>query len=329
MVKEKSYLKLNGKELEFTEDTEFNLLVDGIVKSLIRAEETRPGVAKFLSSITEFSEEDYLNAEFSGGEFIKQKSNEKGKVSDVLITLDKHTKVIFESNGQMSDNQTRKNSSYAFSVVVTSTKIGQLENAKIILINFDKENIYQTEKCILEFKLRAEEGIVENDLYTSIHIILANKDKIDYNNPKEREVAKMIGILTSRNLKELKQVVKGDKDYMGFVKKTEELFNNENFLAYYQSEEMEEWLREDFKRTGIRIGREEGRKEGREEGREEGRKEGRKEGREEGHKEGREEGSKQKEIQLVQSMYKNGMKIEEIAKVSELSEEEVQKIIEE
>ena len=129
MVKEKSYLKLNGKELEFTEDTEFNLLVDGIVKSLIRAEETRPGVAKFLSSITEFSEEDYLNAEFSGGEFIKQKSNEKGKVSDVLITLDKHTKVIFESNGQMSDNQTRKNSSYAFSVVVTSTKIGQLENA--------------------------------------------------------------------------------------------------------------------------------------------------------------------------------------------------------
>ena len=139
----------------------------------------------------------------------------------------------------------------------------------------------------------------------------------------------MIGILTSRNLKELKEVVKGDKDYMGFVKKTEELFNNENFLAYYQSEEMEEWLREDFKRTGIRIGREEGRKEGREEGREEGRKEGRKEGREEGHKEGREEGSKQKEIQLVQSMYKNGMKIEEIAKVSELSEEEVQKIIEE
>ena len=123
----------------------------------------------------------------------------------------------------------------------------------------------------------------------------------------------MIGILTSRNLKELKEVVKGDKDYMGFVKKTEELFNNENFLAYYQSEEMEEWLREDFKRTGIRIGREEGRKEGREEG----------------HKEGREEGSKQKEIQLVQSMYKNGMKIEEIAKVSELSEEEVQKIIEE
>ena len=118
----------------------------------------------------------------------------------------------------------------------------------------------------------------------------------------------MIGILTSRNLKELKQVVKGDKDYMGFVKKTEELFNNENFLAYYQSEEMEEWLREDFKRTGIRIGREEGR--------------------EEGHKEGREEGSKQKEIQLVQSMYKNGMKVKEIAKISQLSEEDVQKISE-
>ena len=110
----------------------------------------------------------------------------------------------------------------------------------------------------------------------------------------------MIGILTSRNLKELKEVVKGDKDYMGFVKKTEELFNNENFLAYYQSEEMEEWLREDFKRTGIRIGREEGHKKGREEER----------------------------IQLLKLMYKNGMKIEEIAKVSELSLEEVQRMIE-
>ena len=61
-----------------------------------------------------------------------------------------------------------------------------------------------------------------------------------------------------------------------------------------------------------------------EEGREEGRKEGLKEGREEGRKEGREEGLKE----IAQSLAERGMNLSDIAEITKVSMETIQKWIE-
>ena len=96
----------------------------------------------------------------------------------------------------------------------------------------------------------------------------------------------------------------------------------------------------DFKRKGleegikkgIEEGRKEGIKEGIEEGKKEGREEGIKKGREEGLKEGIEKGKKEalkKYEQVILKMYKSDVKIEDICKFTELTEEEINKIIKE
>ena len=65
---------------------------------------------------------------------------------------------------------------------------------------------------------------------------------------------------------------------------------------------------------------------GREEGREEGRKEGRKEGIEEGRKEGIEEGRKEEKIKIARNMKLSGLDTNTIAKITNLSEDEIDKL---
>ncbi|PFE01029.1 ATPase [Bacillus sp. AFS023182] len=57
------------------------------------------------------------------------------------------------------------------------------------------------------------------------------------------------------------------------------------------------------------------------------RNEGKKEGIQEGIQQGKEEGKRSERIQLVSGMYKNGMTVEDIAKFTKLSIEEIQEII--
>ena len=49
--------------------------------------------------------------------------------------------------------------------------------------------------------------------------------------------------------------------------------------------------------------------------------------REEGIKEGRAEGEKRKQIEVVKKLLKRGMTIEEVAEISELEKEEIEKLI--
>ena len=78
--------------------------------------------------------------------------------------------------------------------------------------------------------------------------------------------------------------------------------------------------------TARREGMEEGIEEGREEGRREGREEGRKEGREEGRIEGREEGRKEMKRMFAKNLKTSGYDVSEIARLTGLSLEEINKI---
>ena len=104
-----------------------------------------------------------------------------------------------------------------------------------------------------------------------------------------------------------------------------------SFTKDFKRKGIEEGRKEGIKK-GIEEGRKEGIKEGIEEGKKEGREEGIKKGREEGLKEGIEKGKKEalkKYEQVILKMYKSDVKIEDICKFTELTEEEINKIIKE
>lgn len=73
--------------------------------------------------------------------------------------------------------------------------------------------------------------------------------------------------------------------------------------------------------------REQGLKEGRRLGIKMGKEEGRKEGREEGIQQGIKKGAKEKQIEIAKRMLKNGMKLEDIQEITELTKEEIENLI--
>lgn len=52
------------------------------------------------------------------------------------------------------------------------------------------------------------------------------------------------------------------------------------------------------------------------------------EGRQEGLEQGLEQGSEKTKIEMIKSMYKNGITIEKIAKIAEMNTEEIEKLVE-
>lgn len=100
-----------------------------------------------------------------------------------------------------------------------------------------------------------------------------------------------------------------------------------SIFEYNKEEEERKWKESvyEFARAeGLAEGRAEGLAEGREEGMKEGREEGIKEGIKEGKKEGREEGLKE----IAQSLAKRGMDLSDIAEITKVSPENIQKWLE-
>ena len=101
-------------------------------------------------------------------------------------------------------------------------------------------------------------------------------------------------------------------------------------LEYEDVQEAVRYARE----LGIEEGREQGLEQGREQGLEQGREEGLEQGREQGLEQGREEGRKQGILQgeinakrlLARNMLAEGLEPATVAKISELTEEELQEL---
>ena len=162
-----------------------NMLNDAMFKSIIRSKEARPLVNNFLHSLTHVEEEKLEKATYMGGEIAKKHIHEKGKSSDIIITVE-DCKIILEMNQTDTLDIFDKNTSYAFALSTISTHISE-KRKKVILINFDGFNRFKTDEPILVFRLQDEHGHIESELYLSFHLILENAKKSQYNIPKEVE----------------------------------------------------------------------------------------------------------------------------------------------
>ena len=232
----------------------FDCCNDALFKSIFRSIEARNVVIRFLSAITGISKERLRTATFSGGDIIKSKVTEKSKSSDIIVKLNEQEKIVVEMNGcGTNTNIFRKNSEYAFSIIVESTKSNK-EYSKIILINIDNFNKFKTTSPILHFKLRDEEGHIENDSYDSIHLILENCINKMYNKNVDKEIIEFSKFLKITNLKDMKKEYEKDSDYMSAIRRVEDLSTDPEFIGYYDIEEAHRQDIEGAKEAGYTEG---------------------------------------------------------------------------
>lgn len=267
------------------------MLNDAMFKSVFRSVEAREMVATFISHVTGINEELIKNAEYQGGELVKQNIQEKGKVSDIIIKIQDNNKIILEMNQYVSNYIFEKNMSYAFTMFSETIPINTKRYPYVCLINLDNFNKFKTKEGILHFKIRDEYGHIETEHYQSIHLILENIVDEKYNGDKE--IKKTVEFLKKNNVEEMKKEYGSDEKYMAAVRRVEELSTDPNFIGYYDKEEAIKQDLEDMRLTG--------------------------------YEEGEKKGEKNKQIEIAKSLM-GVLSIEEIAKHTKLSIEEIEKL---
>ena len=240
-------------------ETKINLFNDAMFKAIFRNPKNRKLVAEFLSEVTGVKQELLEQASYQGGEIPKKKLEEKGKIADLIIKIEDNHQIIVEMNQYRSNYIFEKNTSYAFSIASESSKKGRKEYPRVILVNLDKFNPFQTKEGVIRFQLRDEKGHIETEIYESIHIILENILDKQYNNNK---IKKFIEFMASQTIEEMKERYEGDEEYMAAIRTVEELSTDPNFVGYYDLEEAHKQELEDMRETGYDDGMEEGMEKG-------------------------------------------------------------------
>lgn len=286
-----------------TKNIKLDKLNDAVFKAIFRSQEARGMISSFLSEITGISKEDFLNAYFVGGEIPIKWENEKRKISDVVVKLDDHLRiVIIEMNKHYAKRLFRKNFEYYASVLTEKTEVGLSNYHKVILININNFNRHQVKVPIQVFQLQDQLGNIDEDVGLTIYdIILDNLINPVYN--KNIVLEKIGRFFKTDDLEELRELSKGDEELMSAFAKINTLTKGEDGAFYYDYDaDREEELF--FAKQ-------------------EAREEGHREGREEGIEKGIEKGQKL----LIQNMLKKDMTFEEISNITELPIESIQQLL--
>ena len=98
----------------------------------------------------------------------------------------------------------------------------------VVLINFDVFNKFKTDKGILDFRIRDEEGHIETPIYRSIHLILENLVNKEYN----KDIKKLAEFLSIKDIDTLRKTYEGDKNYMACIRRVENSRTNLDFVGY-------------------------------------------------------------------------------------------------
>ena len=269
---------------------EIDILNDICFKSLFRSVEARGMVSRFLSALTGISKERFLNAEYVGGELTKKKLTERGKIADIIIKLDEEDETcIVEMNKYDTGDIIEKNLSYAFSVFNESTKKGIRKWPKVILINIDNFNRFNADEPIIELEMRDTKNKYNIDIVKVYHIVLENFDNLNYN--IDKEITKFVEFIKTSKFSDLEKISKGDNDYMAGYRKVEDLSTDSEFIGYYDYEQAHQDDLEMAEYTGLKKGIEQTKKE------------------------------------LVINMVNEGLTLEVISKVTNLSIQEIKNIL--
>lgn len=216
---------------------EINMQNDCMFKAVMCSPNNREMVVDVLHAFTKIEKKLLYNATYIGGEeIVKKNMVQKRQSVDMTIKIQSNQQIIVEMNQHSATSIFEKNTLYSFSKIVENTRSSKkIEYPKIILININNFNRFQTDQAILEFKLRDKEGNIETEFYESIHFVIANVKKSSYN--VDNELKKFSNFLKKKTtLGELEREFKGDEKYMAAIRTVKELATDPEFSGYYDVE---------------------------------------------------------------------------------------------
>ena len=260
------------------------MIYDRVFKSVLQAKESRNYLIDILSNITGIPKEEFKgNIVFKNSELYNDEANEKLKIADLIIELDKSV-INLEMNKKFYFGLIDKNDRYIYKLKEGLVYPGQKEiNFKrIIQINFDNYQLFD-ERTIIKFEMMDKErGLIRSEFVNAsnveiYHVNLKKIEQMYYNKEKLTKLEKELAIMILNDEEKLKDISKGDKELEKVTKKIVTLSKEEELAGIYIKEEQDEWIRDRYKEEGLKLGKEEGLKQGRKEGLEEGKKEGIKE----------------------------------------------------
>ena len=224
----------------------------------------------------------------------------KGKEVDLLITTD-IGKIEVEVNTYYKDYVKPRNFCYISNIYSNQISSGETYNEEVEVIQINLNYNIKDNKKMRIYKVRDEEGkeYIKN---FRIYEINMEKYKEMWYDKKEKEIDKYkYLIMLDMEVKEIK-TLPVDKVVEEYMDKIEKLNEDPIFINWISKEEDERKIRN----TELSLAKEEGIKEGIEQGIEQGINTGKKE--------------------LINSMIKNGISIEEISKLTGLSIDEISKL---
>ena len=257
--------------------------------------------------------------------------------SEVDIAMQNNDMIVnVEVNSTKGRKIERKNNNYICQLILKQTKKSsdyKSKYKKVYQINLNTYGVTKDKRFIVQSKiLDVKEHEEVHPMFEIYDINLAkilDKDYTIVRKDKE-SLEKLLYLLICNDKEKIDKVYDGDEFMAKIIREVKTQEDEFDKLFYYNREILDdEMTLEEARDEALAEGRAEGLKEGRAEGLKEGRSEGLKEGKAEGLKEGKAEGVKQSKIDIAKAMLKENCVIELIAKVTNLSIKDIEKLKEE
>ena len=292
------------------------LCYDIVFKAVFTGEENI--LAKLVSSITGIDYWDLKdNLIFETNEIPISKQNEKAKRCDFILRMTNNNIINLEINSNYYTRMPIKNLSYICGLYSISTKRGEEYDDSFVAIQINLDCYEENKNKALEEYLLQE--VTSHKVYTnSLSIFNLNVVKcndIYYNCDDEENIPDYIkwgALIYTRDFSKIPDIAKGiltKREMERIMDKIEKLNNDSLFMTEFEAmkwqERKEKCLREDGINEGYALGLEQGL--------------------EDGYNKGIEDNTKE----IILSMIKNNMSIDDISKIINKTNSEINEIIKE
>ena len=272
---------------------------DRVFKSVLSSIEARDYLIDIISGITGLPKANLKkDMTFVDSEHRISSKNESKKISDLVVEV-KDNVINLEMNNTYYKKLVDRNFEYI--AKLKSNLIGESYNKirKVIQINFDNFNRYNDDRAVIKFEMRDEKGIKEGVSLESYHVILPNvKEKYYNENNKEDLIGKLVIFVAERD-EELQKLIDKHIELRPVGKKLVEISREEEARGIYDLEEHERRVRNSLIEDALEDGWNRGKKEG------------------------KEEGIKENKLSVAKKLSEEGISLEIIKKVTNLSDDDI------
>ena len=282
-------------------DTLMNSMYDPIFKSIVQNPDFRSLLSLIISHVTVYSPGYiYENLVFANTELPVENYKERKKITDIIVKVE-GTIINIEANKNAKASMVAKNNLYHHKIAYDRYLSGMaMDNSEVFQLNFNVINRFD-DRLFIEFCMKDDTGkFTDEENFKRIHINMVKPLEKYYNNGKESlsKLEKILVMFQITNKSELRDISKGDEELENMAKIIEDLNEDEYIIGLYDKEKMDEWMKKIDHAEAVK----------------------------EGHAEGLEQGSNKKALEIAKNMLKENMNLADIARLTGLDENIIQKL---